>query len=361
MKYLKLFETYKSQKELEKLTDLCIRKIAHETWDWHDSFIWNETKGWENEPWSTEGKTFRVKFLIKPPGFVDNANYVVSLNNGHKIMFKGYNLEIDYKDVELTWSEVNQFIFKKLIVTNVYSSAKNDINEFDETRDFIENTDIQIKSTSINPNGDKGALIAYSDKNMEIRLYHNDNYMNELSKNKREKTLERNVNYQEWDLYSTLYFKFNKTILHELQHAYDMYRSKGKAFKKQDKTYQDRKKRANFIQKKKEELKEEEVLLLSQMNREYLNLPHEIDARFTQVIKEINFAEIDFTETGYYYKMVPFDKVLKSFKIYIRGWDFMNAKDRKRLLRRLSQFWHLEKEILEEKNKKILKENILIK
>lgn len=87
------------------------------------------------------------------------------------------------------------------------------------------------------------------------------------------------------------------TIIHELQHAYDSYRSN-------DKYGTDKKSKEYYSARKKERSNDNDTPSLSptEIRNIYLNLPHEYWARFSQTVYNM-------------YINKPFDEVLKDFKI----------------------------------------------
>ncbi len=353
MKYLHIFETYKSQKELESLANLCIKKLAKETYDWNKDFIWTEPR--KGDYLTMEEKWYRVKFK-EENGFTQNALYLIHNINDSFVTFKGIPKKFKLEDVELTWSERNKYRFEKFIRTTVEDAARGDISrgtpyEFDELKDFIENTNIIYEAVNRNNDGVRGNLsrtIKYSDS-MKRQVFVEDT-LNELSKLKKEKSDDFGE-FDDVEIYTHIFRKFFSTTLHELQHAYDNYRSKGKSFNKQTPEYRDKLNKSSEL-KDKRELKDEEREFMKKLSHQYLNFPHEINARFTQTIKDIAFSDlVNNDEGGWRFKMNSLRNVIIKFKSSFNGWNILSDKDKKRLIRKLSQFWHLEKERLDSKNK----------
>ena len=346
MKHLKLFETYKAQKEIEDLANLCIKKLAEETYEWNKDFIWTEPSEGDFE--AMVGKTYRVSFKNNTEGFTEGANYMVSDCNGVQIKFQGYNKVFLLDDLKLTWSEVNQYKFKQFISTSVEAATRDKIDEFDELKDFINNTHVKYEVVQNPKSRDKGQMTTnnLTYRNMTVTIFLQNDILSELSKSKRKSTDD----YTPSDLYFSLYNDLISTSIHELQHAYDGYRSKGKSFNKQNVDYIERRNKGNII-KNKEELEQEDRDFLNKLTDEYLNFPHEINARFSQAIKEIDFTKLLKNEDGRYeFSMRPLQDVVNSFKLYFRGYNILSGENKKRLIRKLSQFWHLEKERITHKN-----------
>ena len=106
-----------------------------------------------------------------------------------------------------------------------------------------------------------------------------------------------------------------ETLIHEVQHAFDDWRSKGKAFQS----------------------KQASKYLQSPSDTAYLRLPHEISSRFTEAISKIDAG-----------KTIPMAYFLEDFKKNFIGWNEMTPNIQKRLIRRASNFWQSKKEALKE-------------
>ncbi len=168
--------------------------------------------------------------------------------------------------------------------------------------------------------------------------------------------------FEENDLYFSLWYEFNSILLHELQHAWDNWKSKGeytsnkKFFKYIDKVeeYPKFKKEKEEvinsldstdidIEKKKEEIYIDTHKKSSALHKQYLRQQHEINARFTQAIKKVRFWEYDksvkFDINNTKKIKIPFKDVLKDFKLEFEGWKDMTPKVKLKLTKRLSQFW----------------------
>lgn len=343
-----IFETYKAQKEIEKLASIVIRGLASKTYNCHERVAWKEPE--EGEYHKMVNKYYRVKFKKPMSGFVDGANYLVNYCDGSKISFQGYNRELNLDDVELTWSEINKYRYKLFVATTVKDAVGDKINKFDELKEFIENTNVRYELKESLNDGIKGNLTHSKYKNdMTITVYYRKNMLTELSET-RKKRLEIGGEHNSDDIYFEIFNDLYSTTIHELQHAYDKYRSGGKSFKKQTSDYENRRFKANEL-KKKAELEEEEKEFIDTLNKEYLNFPHEINARFTQAIQNTSFSELVKNDEGNYrFEMLPLDDVLKSFKLHFKGYNFLDEKSKRKLIRKASQFWHLDKERIEQRN-----------
>lgn len=111
----------------------------------------------------------------------------------------------------------------------------------------------------------------------------------------------------------------NKNVLvHEIQHAYDYYISKGKYINK--KTH-------DVIRSTKD----------YKNSNKYYNMPHELNAYYTQVISEINFFEEN--------KKIKDLKVLfKEFVDLYPEYERLTSKNKKILARKFSQYYYKIKE-----------------
>lgn len=111
---------------------------------------------------------------------------------------------------------------------------------------------------------------------------------------------------------------YGKNLLHELQHAYDAFRSKNLYAKD---------KRSKKYYKK---LKNPQSNSLSdkEMDNLYLSLPHEYWARFSEFIGSIFFAG-----------KPSFSVYLKVFKENFEGWDVLKNSDKIRLIKALYKYY----------------------
>jgi len=136
---------------------------------------------------------------------------------------------------------------------------------------------------------------------------------------------------------------FGSTLLHELQHAYDGFISKGKALidKKQMRT--DDRREELMLKSKRSELTPEEIKELDKSYNDYLRYTHEINARFAQVIKVLGFVETVYGDSPYEdfgKKLVEWDRVMTQFRYLFSGWDIMSGKMKKRLMGRLYKIYN---------------------
>lgn len=220
-----------------------------------------------------------------------------------------------------------------------------DSSKYNVIKDFIDHTNIAV---TINEKGPKTPLGNYStyDKGpyrpgeeREINLYAD---LNDLI-NTINTSIGEYHNFDATDLYMKLYYPFYSTLIHELQHAFDDYRSKGHALR----TKQARAYNTNYNTTNRENLPNDEKRAMS-----YINQPHEIWARFTQALEKIHFNTFDMNNEGkIVYRMYPIKDVVDDFKVSFQYYPQLPEKIKKKLIQRVVQYWHREKEKVDEKNK----------
>lgn len=339
MKIIKLFETYISQKEIEKLVDECLLKVSKETYNYHDKYIWTEPINWRDVDYGAiENKYLYIEFNNKS---MLDTNYIVEKFDGEYLYLKGFNEKFLFSDLIVKWSDKNKFIFKTLISISLPSS-----DGYTEIKKFIDEINLIIKFKVRNYSHEKGNIELFrgeeNSKNIIMNLFYDETIFREL----REDKITKGDSYTYKDIYFKIFYDFHKVMLHEMQHAYDSFRSKGKAFNKQfGNDYVDRLKNRDKMDISKEEDRE----FLNKLAIEYLNFPHEINARFTEAINKTTFIDLDFKdiedgEIKVVEDMYPLEKVIKDFKNNFVGYEYLSEKDKKRLIRKVSQFWHLDKE-----------------
>lgn len=227
--------------------------------------------------------------------------------------------------------------------------------KFPTLGDFLVNTKIFVKVARMTSDG--GTLGHYTyikepeydkEKTREILLYPREGFYQELTD---KYSKEGELDYQ--DAYFTMWYAFHSTLEHEIQHAYDDYRSNSKLFQaRKSKEYDKNHTMANG---------RTAVYASPERNakkyQEYLKLQHEIWARFTQAINETKFTKGDFATSPegvmyYHYQMRPITDVMKDFIIDFDGWRIMPETVKKKFASRVSAYWHKELENLDKKNQK---------
>lgn len=152
---------------------------------------------------------------------------------------------------------------------------------------------------------------------------------------------------------SHLFSMYAPHFVHEMQHAYDDWRSDGKALK--DAAYAGMTPRANELSKKvRDSLSEEESAFIDEYSKRYLNLEHEVDARFASAMHKLKFCEWDFNASldkhVYVYKLMPFEQALRKFKLAMSNFGVLTAEQRKRILQKFGQFYEIERTFVAQKN-----------
>lgn len=223
-------------------------------------------------------------------------------------------------------------------------------------QEFIINSNVSVEFKLARINLDKKGQYTWrreeydNSRSRYIALFYNEALIEKL----KDKFNQQHLN-NDGDVYFTFYYEFHSTLEHELQHAYDDFRSKtnifyNKKFDKYNSQYHLPSGQAVQINDPDKQDKKHVA---------YLKLQHEIEARFTQAVSKTRFSSGDFSETPdgtayIHYTMKPLAEVLKSFKYEFGGWLAMTDKVKKNLYRRVSQYWHKEAEALPEKNRKSL-------
>lgn len=316
MKYLKLYESFSSQKELESLTASMLNTYS------------------EKIIKTIEHKFFKMTYSKMPiielsmfnPDIYTELKYFIKENPELQFHIVSKNDFYGYKHGEkaqyIVDKEGNQLI--QVLGDSIFTdgdSIVDDINKY-------------INKWS----GDwEKEDYGYSDERYESSYY---KMISDIGRSIKE---------------------YESSLLHELQHAYDNWRSKGKyntdsdEFRNNDKKVRELKNRLY--------LEESEKEFINKHYQDYLNLRYEVDARFTQAIKILDFYDVDweltqeYSERDFLYSMIPFDKVFKDFKRVYKEYKSLNPKEKKRVDKKLGQFYQLEKDFILDSNIKEILNN----
>jgi len=195
---------------------------------------------------------------------------------------------------------------------------------------------------------------------VRIYLYYTKKFLDEMKTTFAGRYMSQSV------LFNLLWKKFGSSLVHELRHAVDDHRfqdithggervfqglnpknSPGFQFKEKY-----REKKPN------KEVDTEEWL---KYHKTYLRLPHEVWARFAQLVNATEFKQQD-TETmyarmpdgskGITYRIRPMGDVVGALK-NLYGWETLEEPQRRRLIRALSNLWHEEAQWVEANNKEV--------
>jgi len=222
-----------------------------------------------------------------------------------------------------------------------------DANKYNDLKDFITNTNIAI---TINDKWDNSPNASYSmiddkgkyDPKLEREIDIYVEKLNDLIEEINQKVSQKS-GYNENDLYMELFYKLYSYLIHEIQHAYDDYRSDNKSY--QTKEFSEYKKKymhANV---------ENNINQDAEQYMKYLNLPHEVWARFSQAMYNTHFTTLDWENEDIIWLMKPIKEVLKDFKYQYAHFRQINDKMKRKLLNKVVSFWHIEQDKLNEKNK----------
>lgn len=262
---------------------------------------------------------------------------------------KNINLVLQYKNEDISGYN----FFKPVILKDAFHKSQSTYNKLAL---FLVKTNIEVHLLPKKENHSGSysyihdPIDGYNPNTWrEIYIFYDDNFINYL-----QETQNVVEDFKSSNLHSIFQHYFISSLKHEIQHAYDDYRSKGKMF--------DSKEFREFIEndtrQKESESKEES----KKEFRKYLNFPHEIWARFTQTITNLDFTNSDLVEgnDGHYYlkyKMKSLIASLIAFYNSFYGWGLLYDKNgelsniQRRLQRAVIQFWYKEQERITEENK----------
>lgn len=224
-------------------------------------------------------------------------------------------------------------------------------DKFPLLREFLLKSNVIVNVRPEKDTHTKGDYVANEDgdyrfgKLRYINLYFDESFSKKMAFDSRKTTdAGDKVNYH--DLYFPMFNTFNSTLMHELQHAYDDFRTNSKIFKtKQTADYRNKYffagQEINFNPEKETE-----------KHNAYLIQPHEIWARFTQAIHDAKFYKVDFKGDTIQYTMFPIEQAIHSFISHMKGFELLDKETQRRLIRKTAQFWHEDNEKVKEKNKK---------
>lgn len=129
------------------------------------------------------------------------------------------------------------------------------------------------------------------------------------------------------------------SLVHELQHAFDDYRSKSKIFHNQQ--------TVDYFKNNPEDALDNMVDKAFEREVKYLNLPHEIWARFTETVMKLEFFKyLDMKDhpkgIAFEYSQVPLNNVLEQFKRKMIGFQVLPEEMQQKLIKRVASFYHKE-------------------
>lgn len=220
---------------------------------------------------------------------------------------------------------------------------------------FLTNSNILVMPIYLKKDTNVKGNYTYTDeenydttRSRDIRLYYGNKFIESLSYK-----MADGKELGDIDLFSTLYYAFHSILSHEIQHAYDDFRSNSKL-------YQTKKAKNFFATAEKtpfEDIPSADWKKQAERNKKYLNLQHEIWARFTQTIKELRFYKMDFAldkdnDDYITYEIYPILEVVQDMRRNFSGWNLLTPKMKRKLIGKTAQFWHKKLEELPAKNEK---------
>lgn len=160
-------------------------------------------------------------------------------------------------------------------------------------------------------------------------------------------------------LLNFLWSQIGTYLIHELKHAVDDFRL-GSHFNKHGGS-SEFKEKYRINRPSPPDFLDEDPKEWLEYHHTYLNLPHEVWARFAQLMDSIEFKQEDL-ETPYatmadgspgkLYIMNSMADVISKLNS-MRGWSIMNDKQKRRLINVLSGFWHEVDEQVKENNEQV--------
>lgn len=206
-------------------------------------------------------------------------------------------------------------------------------NNYNELKNFVSEANVSIKfHPKTDNNLESGSYVGYKIYNVNKTNIININYHYNQVKRHIDDLVKNHMNIFNKKYLSGIFeILFHETMIHELQHAFDDYRSQGK--------YNDKKINTKTSSEKSEIENFEEF-------RKYINLPHEINAFFSQIITNVqpyNIINIDGVDR-YELKNIH-DYVREYIKAFGNdNYEKLTDKNKKTVVRWIAKFWHFEKD-----------------
>ena len=189
-----------------------------------------------------------------------------------------------------------------------------------------------------------------------IEIYYDNDYVEKLKNDRQEKIDQKWGEFDSKRIYTLFYYEFSSSLLHELQHAFDDYRSGGKAI--DDRGREEMEKMKKLVPDKNEVPEEVFHSLNNQRIIKYLNLSHEVWARFAQTVEKTKFKRptksyIINDELVTLYEMIPFDKGPKYSLYHMNGWQFLEPDTQKRIMKAMYNIWQQVQDSTIKNNKEV--------
>lgn len=253
------------------------------------------------------------------------------------------NLAIKQKSSLNVFSSIFS-IFDK--IKRKYSSIETFLQEFNLTLKFSRNMDDGVVGKFKRFSEDEGLLILKLSPQV-ISASIQKHVLSRLSGPINEQVIEQMVDQIYKDLISDAE---HDTVAHELQHCYDSWKSGGMYV------------RGKLGNQYRAKYPDEDAPMTDIQYYDYLRLPYEINARFTEVLKSLKI--IDRLPDGSA-NMIDFGKVKSEFETLYPGFKLIQPKMAKRLIKRLFSYYTGAKEKLLKKGidklqQKTLKESDIL-
>lgn len=266
------------------------------------------------------------------------------------------------KELEKVSTEVLTFILKLWVnareVDMAYEIHVKDVVKpqgYDKLKGFLTGTNLIIEFIEAGPGGVAGAFFHSpepEDRNYRIQLA--------MSSKEEDMINKELIGYDEEEegINRLVYWCMNqyyKTMVHELQHAFDAFRSNNsndyhqQSFDYQQKAYKGKKAAGKDYQDMTpQDMKDYQTYMTA-----YYKLPHEISARFTHTVRDLNVTELTRDERPGSMKRVirPFSRFLEDFQRKFEGYDKMRERVKKNLIRRLYKYYEEAVEDFQEQQK----------
>ncbi len=142
------------------------------------------------------------------------------------------------------------------------------------------------------------------------------------------------------------------TLIHELKHAYDTWASDGKIRKKSNKYLDDSRKSKDI--KRGTNISSDDENFLDNQHKKYMNLPIEIYARFVQTAREVLAYKMNMDTRKR--EMLTFDEYFNKFTNSFEGWNGLTINFKKRLTKKIRRFYSEQKTEMDNLNEKRIKD-----
>jgi hypothetical protein len=136
--------------------------------------------------------------------------------------------------------------------------------------------------------------------------------------------------------------KYQRVLIHELQHAYDGWRSKMNFGQKQrDPSYQEKYKKANIAKDKdRNDWTDKDMKDVLTHQRAYMRLDHEISARFVDTLSELSVWTVKRVDGRRQKVVKPWKEYFYDFKTQFMGWEEVTTAQKKSLKRKLAKAYY---------------------